>query len=297
MCYAMKLAWLACVVTSAAALSANGRGPTGCETKLQNCTDLVKPFLNDLRYMFPTTIEDVDDMCKMWSRFVDCIRRYVTDCATEDQRSKFNNAVGDSIDTVHAICSSERYQREYLQNASCFRKVSVDNCGVFYTAMVDQVTNPASRHDHICCSYSQFKSCVSEPLLRLCGNRARTIMDHSMAFLIDRCGKSYYSLSYKCPRARALPLASRDDVPSPLLAASAPTAAAAASTSTRRPKKSVASVTTWYPRTVVYTLQPTPSSQVSRYSAASTVTPSTALLTSVLLCTSSMLLASPDRSR
>ncbi|KAL3184588.1 hypothetical protein MRX96_031662 [Rhipicephalus microplus] len=198
MSFVMKLAWLACVVTTAVALT-NGRGPSNCESKLHNCTDLVKPFLNDLRYMFPTTIEDVDDMCKMWSRFVDCIRRYVTDCATEDQRSKFNNAVGDSIDTVHAICSSERYQKEYLQNASCFRKVSVDNCGVFYTAMVDQVTNPASRHDHICCSYSQFKSCVSEPLLRLCGNRARTIMDHSMAFLIDRCGKSYYSLSYKCP--------------------------------------------------------------------------------------------------
>lgn len=106
----MKFPWLACLVTSAAAL-VNARGQTGCESKLQNCTDLVKPFLNDLRYMFPTTIEDVDDMCKMWSRFVDCIRRYVTDCATEDQRSKFNNAVGDSIDTVHAICSSERYQR------------------------------------------------------------------------------------------------------------------------------------------------------------------------------------------
>ncbi|KAL1471385.1 hypothetical protein MTO96_039966 [Rhipicephalus appendiculatus] len=99
------------VVTFRAAALANGRGPSNCESKLHNCTDLVKPFLNDLRYMFPTTIEDVDDMCKMWSRFVDCIRRYVTDCATEDQRSKFNNAVGDSIDTVHAICSSERYQK------------------------------------------------------------------------------------------------------------------------------------------------------------------------------------------
>lgn len=256
----MKFVWLACLVMSVAVL-ANARGPTSCESKLRNCTDLVKPFLNDLRYMFPTTIVDVDDMCKMWSRFVDCIRRYVTDCATEDQRAKFNNAVGDSIDTVHAICSSERYQREYLQNASCFRKVSVDNCGTFYTAMVDQVTNPTSRHDHICCSYSQFKSCVSEPLLRLCGNRARTIMDHSMAFLIDRCGKSYYSLSYKCPRARALPASS-------LLEASPSPDSMMASTSTRRPKKSVVSVTTWYPRTVLHTVAPTPSSQVSQYNSA-----------------------------
>ncbi|KAL1473431.1 hypothetical protein MTO96_038681 [Rhipicephalus appendiculatus] len=158
------------VVTFRAAALANGRGPSNCESKLHNCTDLVKPFLNDLRYMFPNHHRGR--------------RRHVQEIPSTP---------------VHAICSSERYQKEYLQNASCFRKVSVDNCGVFYTAMVDQVTNPASRHDHICCSYSQFKSCVSEPLLRLCGNRARTIMDHSMAFLIDRCGKSYYSLSYKCP--------------------------------------------------------------------------------------------------
>ncbi|CAN8001601.1 unnamed protein product, partial [Ixodes hexagonus] len=112
-----------------------------------------------------------------------------------------------------------------------------------------------------CSSYSQFKSCVSEPLLRLCGNRARTIMDHSMAFLIDRCGKSYYSLSYKCPRARALPASS-------LLEASPSPDPMEASTSTRRPKKSVVSLTTWYPRTVLYTVAPTPSSQVSHYSSA-----------------------------
>ncbi|KAH6923101.1 hypothetical protein HPB50_021537 [Hyalomma asiaticum] len=108
-------------------------------------------------------------------------------------------------------------------------------------------------------------------------------MDHSMAFLIDRCGKSYYSLSYKCPRARALPLSNNEASPSPIVASSASTAGSGPGTSTRRPKKSVVSITTWYPRTAVYTLKPTPSSQVSRYSAAASVTPSTALA-STLLC-------------
>ncbi|XP_064486831.1 uncharacterized protein LOC135399079 [Ornithodoros turicata] len=240
------------------AVSAQTRPPGHCDYKLHNCTEMVTPFLNDLRYMFPTTIQDVDEMCKMWSRFVDCVRRFVTECATEDQRAKFNNAVGDSIDTVHAICSSERYQREYLQNASCFRKVSVDSCGTFYNSMVEQVTNPVASEDHICCSYSQFKSCVSEPLLRLCGNRARTIMDHSMAFLIDRCGKAYYSLSYKCPRARALSISSYD---------TSTVAAITSTQTTRRPKKIV---TTGQPRTIIYTLSPTASSRTSRYSSAST---------------------------
>lgn len=47
----------------------------------------------------------------MWGGFVDCIRLYVKDCASDDQRSRFNDAVGDSIDTVHAICASDKYQK------------------------------------------------------------------------------------------------------------------------------------------------------------------------------------------
>lgn len=49
--------------------------------------------------------------CRMWSGFVECIRRYTKDCATQEQRDRFNRAVGDSVDTVHAICSSEKYQK------------------------------------------------------------------------------------------------------------------------------------------------------------------------------------------
>ena len=42
-------------------------------------------------------------------------------------------------------------------------------------------------------SYSQFRECVHDPLLRECGSRARNLMDHSMAFLITRCrDKSHF---------------------------------------------------------------------------------------------------------
>ena len=48
---------------------------------------------------------------RMWSHFVDCVRRYMSSCSTEDQRSKFNKAVSHSMDTVHAICSSDSHQK------------------------------------------------------------------------------------------------------------------------------------------------------------------------------------------
>lgn len=47
---------------------------------------------------------------RMWSHFVDCIRRYITDCFEENRRLLFHKSVEHSIDTVHAICSSRMYQ-------------------------------------------------------------------------------------------------------------------------------------------------------------------------------------------
>ena len=35
-----------------------------CPQRLNNCTIMVRPYLNDIKYMFPTNIEDVDQMCR-----------------------------------------------------------------------------------------------------------------------------------------------------------------------------------------------------------------------------------------
>ncbi|RWS16158.1 hypothetical protein B4U79_14017, partial [Dinothrombium tinctorium] len=170
-----------------------------CVSKLNNCTEMVKPYLHDLRYMFPTNIDDVEEMCRMWSQFVDCVRRYVSSCFTEERRSKFNEAVEKSVDTVHAICSSDVMQREYLSSAECFKRVSVENCGSFYKQLIEFVSNPKAHDDHICCSYTKFKICVSEPLLRDCGHNSRSMMDYSMSFLINRCGQKFENRNEKCP--------------------------------------------------------------------------------------------------
>lgn len=50
-------------------------------------------------------------MHRMWSQFVDCVRRYVSTCLSEERRALFHKSVENSVDTVHAICSSELYQK------------------------------------------------------------------------------------------------------------------------------------------------------------------------------------------
>ena len=66
---------------------------------------------------------------KTWSEFVTCIKQYTNDCLTSDQvimgdclkhwmtscftfqRSDFNRAVGDSINSVHKMCTNEDYKQ------------------------------------------------------------------------------------------------------------------------------------------------------------------------------------------
>ncbi|XP_054167374.1 uncharacterized protein LOC128964762 [Oppia nitens] len=141
---------------------------------------MVKPYLEDIRYMFPTNLEDVDQMCR------------------EERKLLFQKSVENSVDTVHAICSSQHYQREYLSNAVCFKRISIDNCGQYYKQLVAHVSNPRAHDDHICCSYGKFKNCVNDPLLRECGRRARGLMDHSMGFLVSRCPQTNFVIN-RCP--------------------------------------------------------------------------------------------------
>ncbi|GIY33083.1 uncharacterized protein CEXT_358301 [Caerostris extrusa] len=108
----------------------------------------MQPVLNEVRYMFPVTQLEIEGMCKVWSHIMDCVRKYVVDCSSEEQRTKFNEAVSNSIDSVHAICSSERY-----------RKVPTGS----------------------------MKKCVSDPIQRMCGPQALYILDDSMSSLKSRC--------------------------------------------------------------------------------------------------------------
>ncbi|KAG8191975.1 hypothetical protein JTE90_002246 [Oedothorax gibbosus] len=181
-------------------VSAEGREP--CDKKLHNCTGMMQPVLNEVRYMFPTTQMEIEGMCKVWSHIMDCVRKYVMDCSSEEQRTKFNDAVSNSIDSVHAICSSERYRRDYLEYATCFRKVSMENCGHHFKKMVDSAYNPHSQEIHICCAYRQYEKCVSDPIQRLCGPQALHILDDSMSSLKSRCEsitKSMKATDKICP--------------------------------------------------------------------------------------------------
>lgn len=38
--------------------------PEDCGQRIRNCTTMIRPFLHDLKYMFPTTIQDVEKMCR-----------------------------------------------------------------------------------------------------------------------------------------------------------------------------------------------------------------------------------------
>lgn len=193
-----------------------GQGRLDCRTEtLNTCIKLADPLLEDPKYVFPSNNQDVDHVCnvlfpKTWSEFVTCIKRYTSDCLTPDQRSDFNRAVGDSINSVHKMCTNEAYKRDYMEHAECIKEMSTSSayCGAHYSRLVEMVkgVTPSSQQE-LCCSHTAFKTCVIHETRRCAGpagaqmtaqDFARAMLDKSLGFLLKQC-QDYVPRSSDCP--------------------------------------------------------------------------------------------------
>ncbi|XP_023224406.1 uncharacterized protein LOC111625487 [Centruroides sculpturatus] len=121
-----------------------------CDSKLNTCIHIVQPFLHLHQYMFPVNISDIQNVCKRWSELMECVRIFMNDCSTVNQKNKFNDAVRIPVHVVHAICSSEKYQKDYLDIAECFKEVSVNHCGPSYQRMIDRASDPHIKYHDVC---------------------------------------------------------------------------------------------------------------------------------------------------
>lgn len=174
--------------------------------ELNTCIQLADPLLQ-ANHVFPTNDKDINHVCNVlfpetWSKFVACIKQYTTSCLTQDQRSDFNRAVGDSINSVHKMCTNEDYKNDYLRHAECIKQKSMapEHCGPYYSTLIDMVkgTVPTDQRQ-ICCAHSSFKDCViAETKACPCTGDdclqgmeatgfARAMLDKALGFLLKQC--------------------------------------------------------------------------------------------------------------
>jgi len=189
---------------------------------LSNCIKLANPLLEDPKYVFPATDEDIDHVCNVlfprtWSEFVSCIRQYTSECLSTDQKADFNRAVGDSINSVHKMCTNTDYKNDYLQHAECIKEKSVETstCGDHYSRLVEQVKGIRSYDQReLCCTHNSFKECVlhqteacaCQPGESGCRDRqgmsaqgfARAMLDKALGFLLKQC-QDYVPKDQDCP--------------------------------------------------------------------------------------------------
>lgn len=175
----------------------------------QKCIALADPLLKDPQLIFPDNMKDIDNVCRAWSNFVDCIRRYTDKCFSKERREQFNSAVEVSIESVHQMCSVSSYQTEYLQHASCIKSTVIDSehCGNQYAALVNEVSRREVVKPNLCCAHYHFRTCVIMETRKRCdGNQpegtaakfSRQILDKALSFLQDQCA-NYIPNSGNCP--------------------------------------------------------------------------------------------------
>ncbi|XP_049806849.1 uncharacterized protein LOC126249235 [Schistocerca nitens] len=171
-----------------------------CEReKYLPCLNMARPLLTQAHLVFPDNKRDIDEMCKTWLRFEECINDYTKDCFTENQQEEFKKAVESPVDLVHRMCTEHQYQQEYLQQAACIQSTITreGHCSPHYKRLLDQVMGE-NEPGHLCCFHNQFRECVLSETKRNCGSAAdpesavefsQQILDKALNFLHVQCSK------------------------------------------------------------------------------------------------------------
>jgi len=190
--------------------SQKGGASVSCEPKfLEKCIKMANPLLKEPNHVFPSTSEDVEHVCseifpKTWSEYISCIKSFTSSCLSTSQRSDFNRAVGDSINSVHKMCTNEDYKSDYLRNAECIKQKAMDEeaCKSYYDQLLEHIESGKSTAD-LCCAHDSFKKCVIEETkecpcnsdsqdwcsdnTKTATNFAKTIMENAIGFLLKQC--------------------------------------------------------------------------------------------------------------
>jgi len=180
-----------------------------CEPQfLEQCIKMADPLLKEPKHVFPTNTDDIDHVCRevfpqTWSQFIACIKSFTATCLSPSQRSDFNRAVGDSINSVHKLCTNEDYKSNYLKNADCIKDKAMDEpCQPYYEKLVNHIQEGSVSSEDLCCAHDSFKTCVIEETKECpcqdeqgsCGDQTQTashfakvIVDNSLGFLLKQC--------------------------------------------------------------------------------------------------------------
>merc|ERR1719414_232549 len=191
---------------------------SSCEPEfLEKCIKMGKAFFDHPENIFPSNSTDINRVCsdvfpKMWSEFIGCTKSFAASCISSSDLSQFNRAVGNSINSVHKMCTNEDYQKDYLKSANCIKNAAIEEtgCKTFYDELLNEITSP-SESATLCCAHSAFKDCLMEETKSCtcqdesCSDSeqattfAKSIVDNAIGFILNRCSKST-QISNACQR-------------------------------------------------------------------------------------------------
>ncbi|VVC41426.1 Hypothetical protein CINCED_3A025470, partial [Cinara cedri] len=167
------------------------------------CIALADPLVKDPHFIYPGNLKDIDNICRTWTLFVDCTKKYTEHCFEESKRKIFNKAVENSIELVHQMCTSPQYQTEYLKHASCLRTTLFDDsrCGKHYRSLASFISNETSGPS-ICCTHHRFRECVLDQTRRTCNQEddsfTQQLLDKAFGFFRNQC-RDYVPNQDECP--------------------------------------------------------------------------------------------------
>lgn len=167
--------------------------------QLHRCVRMAEPLLRNPDYVFPSNVDDVATVCRLWSEFSDCVRGYASNCLQGDRgrEAQLQGALDEAGRSVDDMCTDRAYQADYLRHAPCIKSMATDDtkCRRQLSHLVDQVSALSISNVQICCAHHSFRECMLSATYRYCrtpqdGSAVQFSSDmfsKSLAFLLKQC--------------------------------------------------------------------------------------------------------------
>ncbi|KAK4306120.1 hypothetical protein Pmani_022026 [Petrolisthes manimaculis] len=183
------------------------------QAELANCVKMARPLVKNPEDIFPLTKIDLERVCTTWAEFRQCASMFIEEHLSEEERRVFQMAVGSSFQSIEQLCRDyPEYTREYLENAPCLRKMSMETrlCGQQFNYLVDLAQGLQATDVQMCCAHQKFRECMLEKTNQECNQNGRgsgdqrhseftrTMLDNTLGFFLKTC-KDFVPNSRDCP--------------------------------------------------------------------------------------------------
>ena len=144
------------------------------ERDMQQCLKYVQPILTNTTLGYAVNTEQVQQVCQLFQRGMNCVDEFVNNCFDKSKRMIFRQSIKGAQNVMTKLCYDRTFQSEYILHAQCYVKLSskYEKCTDDFKLALSG-TNTEDNLEHkillMCTALQNYLNCAYRISYRKCG--------------------------------------------------------------------------------------------------------------------------------